>query len=288
MTQQSIPELARFEHILSHRVGYKRINVAALTIYVDDSGTSPQEDVAIAAGWIAPAGNWLRFIKEWSKYAREEGFTAFHMAAAVSRDKKSIFAGWSEKRVERVAHKLRYLTRATAVRGFAFAIKKLDYDDLVTGELRKDAGEHHYTFAIRNLVGRMESWREENGIREPTEYIFDRETKGPRKKEIESVFEQAENEDNCLHRYGIYKGGHSFRDKEVVTPLQGADIFAWCAYQRFVTDRPVKKIAKETFNYFNEHKNGKVEVLYQTREKLAEWVSGIRPKDSFWGVRVIR
>ena len=41
-----------------------------MTIYIDDSGTSPENAVAVAARWIAHTDSWMDFQTDWDK-ARE-------------------------------------------------------------------------------------------------------------------------------------------------------------------------------------------------------------------------
>jgi hypothetical protein len=38
-----------------------------MTIYIDDSGTSPENAVAVAAGWIAHTDSWVDFQADWDK-----------------------------------------------------------------------------------------------------------------------------------------------------------------------------------------------------------------------------
>jgi len=41
-----------------------------MTIYIDDSGTSPENAVAVAAGWIAHTDSWVDFQADWDKARR--------------------------------------------------------------------------------------------------------------------------------------------------------------------------------------------------------------------------
>jgi hypothetical protein len=38
-----------------------------MTIYIDDSGTSPENAVAVAAGWVACTDSWVDFRADWDK-----------------------------------------------------------------------------------------------------------------------------------------------------------------------------------------------------------------------------
>ena len=38
-----------------------------MTIYIDDSGTRPENAVAVAAGWMADTDSWVDFQADWDK-----------------------------------------------------------------------------------------------------------------------------------------------------------------------------------------------------------------------------
>ena len=46
---------SRLEHIMASGRGnsYKGTHIVMFTLYIDDSGTSPTDQVAVAAAWIA-------------------------------------------------------------------------------------------------------------------------------------------------------------------------------------------------------------------------------------------
>jgi len=249
-------ELSRFEHIVSHRENPKAVYVAALTVHFDDSGTHKEAPIAVVAGWISPVAQWKKFVRDWKKAAADEGFKVFHMAEFMANNHKSEFADkdkWNDAKKLRVVRRLREIITQRAVRGFGITVHKKDYDDLVQGDLCNKFGDFHYSWAVSTVIGLLENWRESTRIREPIEYIFDRMTEG--RKEIEQIFLNAESKDDSLHRYGIYKGCHSFRDKAVILPLQAADMMAWLLYQRGLNDVSGKKghpLTVETFDYFNQ------------------------------------
>ena len=56
-----------------------------MTIYIDDSGTSPENAVAVAAGWIAHTDSWVDFQADWDKTRDIDGdkFDSMHMAEFV-------------------------------------------------------------------------------------------------------------------------------------------------------------------------------------------------------------
>src|SRR5438270_7571717 len=117
---------ARLEHILASAYGlnYARVSVAMFTLYIDDSGTSPSNPVAIAAAWIAPVKAWLRLETEWRRVGDKEGFGHFHAAEFAARNPKSDFANWTEEKQWRVIRRLREITKKYVHHGVAFAIPK--------------------------------------------------------------------------------------------------------------------------------------------------------------------
>ena len=249
-------EIARFEHIVSHRDNPKAVYVAAITVHFDDSGTHDQSPVAVVSALISPVPQWKKFSREWKKTAADEGFKMFHTAEFMANNHKSEFANktnWNESKKLRVMRRLRHIICTRTVQGFGITVDKKDYDDLAPQEFRNKFGNFHYTWAVRTVIGLIENWREKHNIREPFEYIFDRMSQG--RHEIDQIFTVAEAHDDALHRYGISKGCHSFRDKAVILPLQASDIAAWLVYQRALNDvsgKQANKITVETFNYIND------------------------------------
>jgi hypothetical protein len=273
-------QLSRIEHIVfSGRGGdCKGILVASLTFYIDDSGTSPREAIAVAAGWIAPIHRWKKFEIEWSRVKEKEGFACFHAAECVASNPKSEFASWDYPKKLGVVRRLRQLIRKYASCGLAIGITKADYDKFVTGGLRERAGKDHYTFAVRGIVGMVENWRERQSIAarsHPTEYVFDwMEPKDRRRKEIDSLFGDLEKEANADARYGLYQGCYSFRRRCDVLPLQASDLLAWAVRQRSQASEahPMTAIAVETFNELASFDDGRwLEAVMHNPKSLETW-----------------
>jgi Protein of unknown function (DUF3800) len=212
----------------------KEVYLAAQTIYIDDSGTSPSNNVAVAAGWIAKMPTWVFFEREWNKVRNIESdkFSCMHTAEFVDgRGDKNEFKGWPLDKKLRVAKRLRKIIKKRAVKGFALGVVKKDYDEVVPEGLKAQGFENHYTYAIRRVLGMIDQWRQNSMRNEPIEYIFDwLDTKDSKRREIEAVFSLAEGQNEAFHRYGIFKGGISFRERQRNSPLQAADMLAWTVY----------------------------------------------------------
>jgi len=260
--------------------------MAALTVYFDDSGTHPGTPSVTVAGWIAHVAQWKRFSRQWNKARKEYGFNAFHMSEFLANNPKSEYADkkkWDEKAQRRLIKVLREITNSRVAKGFAMSVARRDYDELISNSPNRNSligltGAYHYTYAVRCAIGFIEGWRIEQGISEPIEYIFDRMAKGKSKNEIDSVFSAAENEADSLHRYGIYKGCHSFRDKEELLPLQAADLLAYSVFQRDhyrLTGKEMNAITRESFKYFIQRK---LSARFQNRKELEDVVAGIEAR----------
>jgi hypothetical protein len=249
------------------------------TLYIDDSGTSPSQQVAIAGVW-APVRQWLRFESEWTNTMRREGFTCFHTSECVFSNPKSEFANWDEPKKLRVIRRLRQLIKKHVSRGWGIAIHKKDFDAAVTGEFRELVGQHHYTVAIRAMLGHVKKWRDTRPALDHFEYVFDwmqPKTDG-RREEVEAVMNLAPSATNAVEAWGMLAGAYSFRKRCDVVQLQAADLLAWSHYQRamnFYLAKPLHPIAEETLIDF-ERQGDWYESRYYQKDRLKQWVDDVQ------------
>jgi len=256
------------------------------SIYIDDSGTDPNQVVAVAAGWIAKTPAWAALTKEWLRIQTDHGFSCMHMAEFVNGAKKTEFEHWSLSTKEIVLEKLGSQVIGNALKGFSMGIIKKDFDEIVPPELRTLGHKNHYTYAIRAVLGLIHKWRIQEGIfdaEHPIEYIFDHMDKNdPRRLEIENVFATVGTEDESLVNYGLKKDGIEFKSRTTLPPLQAADMFAWTIYRAMkheTKEQDANKLAKLAFRKFCLSKQGLVDGGYNKRQHLVEWVKskGLSP-----------
>jgi Protein of unknown function (DUF3800) len=271
--------VSRLEHIvLSCRHSLKGVNVAALTLYFDDSGTHLESPVAVAAAWISPALRWKRFEAEWEIVKREYGFECFHTAVFMAANQKSEFANWTESKRVKLLRRIEQLCHQRVAQGLAVSVAKKDYDRLVPESLRGQMGRFHYTWALTALIGLVERWRE-NRSDEPTEYILDyigtTGTDLEKRLEIDSLFDYLSNREGAVKRYGISRGCHSFRHRCDLTPLQLSDFLAWSVLQRghnLLTGKvPANEEAARIWDRLT--RSGKVYASMATHQQLKDGVS---------------
>jgi hypothetical protein len=187
------------------------------------------------------------------------------------------FAAWDATKQKRVISRVRQLGKKFGLKGFSLAVKKLDYDEVVSGILEY-ADRYHYTWAIRSMIDLLDKWGLQSNATLPCEYIYDwmdPKTQREAKAEIDTVMAQAEEEACEAGMAGRYTN-YSFRRRQDIPALQSTDALAWTCY-RFALfahlKTPLTKIAKESFDDYNKHRSGKW--LYAagvTRENLKKWV----------------
>jgi len=261
--------------LLNRGLRWGDVSLAMFMIYIDDSGTDPQQAVAIATALIMPSARIMPLDKEWKAFTEKEGFTDFHMSVCVARNPRSQFADWDNEKQLRVISRVRELGKKFGLKGFTLGVKKADYDEVVLPRLEY-ADKYHYTFAIRNL---LDKWGSFSNVIEPFEYIYDwmdRKTQREAKDEIDTVMAQAEQEACEAGMAGRYTN-YSFRRRQDIPALQCTDALAWACY-RFTLfahlKTPLNKIAEDSFNDYNKHQSGTwLHAAGMTKANLEKWVT---------------
>lgn len=270
-------QMSPTKHLIlsAHGSQWMETNLVMFTVYIDDSGTDPKQNVAIAAALVVPAVRLEAFDEKWRAFLKEELISGFHTSECVAGQKKTDFEKWSSSRKKHVCFRVREIAKEFSVKAFSFSVHKADYDEIVpeNDELRTvGGGKHHYTWAVRHTISFLDSWAL-TVTKKPFEYVFDcmgKDKKNERKQEIEMVLAQA---DSVFP--GRYIGHYSFRNREEHPGLQCVDLLAWSSYQfslNAFTGSRLHPIAEDTFWDFENH-------LYKTwlfgvtmtRADLADW-----------------
>jgi Protein of unknown function (DUF3800) len=203
------------------------------TAYVDDSGTDPNQAVAIASAWIVPGRQIIRLENEWDTLRKKHGFSSWHTSEFLAKNKDCEAVNWSDAKLDRVFSRVRQIAKKYGVKVVSFATSKQDYDDAIPPDLRQFSGKFHYTWAIRNLLDRLLGWRRGLG-HPPLEYVFDwLDPKAERKKkrEIEAAIDQAEEAATQNGFAGEFKN-YGFGSREGIPGLQCSDALAWTAFHQ--------------------------------------------------------
>jgi len=194
------------------------------TVYVDDSGTAPDQSVAVAGVLIIPVKQITALDKEWENFKDKCGFSDLHASECAALNQKS-YPGWDDPKVSRVFRRARQITEKYASKAFSFSVYKDEFDPVVPSEWRETGGDNHYTWGIRNLMHALVRWHRAHQISVPFDFVFDNAEGGDR-LEIEMLMAQFESV--CP---GDFVDHYQFRRRKAVPALQCADLLAWTSYQ---------------------------------------------------------
>ncbi|MGH9775959.1 MAG: hypothetical protein ACRD50_13550 [Candidatus Acidiferrales bacterium] len=138
-----------FQHSILSINASPDLPMAMVTVYLDDSGTHQESDVAVAACFISDVRRWTALYDEWLPILEQAGIKdcGFHMADFVAHAEP--YTDWPEGKRDSVFHRLVGLINKYAYQGVVSAVIKADYDRLITGKLREKLGHHHFTFAVQ-------------------------------------------------------------------------------------------------------------------------------------------
>lgn len=242
------------------------------TAYIDDSGTDPKQQVAIATALVIPASRIQMLQMEWDVLRLNEVFSSFHMAefSSPTPPSDSDFVGWEPKKHGQVYETVREIIKDYGAVTVSFAVFKKDYDEVVPPDMRKNAGEFHYTWAVRHLVAALEKWRTYRKVSAPFEFVFDyMHKRDKRRAEIEEVMEQGEE-----IAPGVYSN-YSFRQRERFPGLQCVDVLGWVSYQfalKVFCGKPLVPDAEIGWDDFEGHREGWRLAATIKRSELERWV----------------
>jgi Protein of unknown function (DUF3800) len=235
---------------------WSEINLMMVTLYIDDSGTAPDQHVAIATALIIPASQIIGLEQEWDTLREEEHFRCFHTSECMAKNAKSEFANWDDNKVERVFRRVRQISKKYGARAVSIAVNKKDYDELVPPEFRNYLGKYHYTWAVRQVISLVDQLFPPKPARE---FIFQwLERKNTARKEIEDVMDQAQWLADKEGVRGDYADPH-FRESDDRPGLQCVDAIGWICYQYSLLlfrDTPLRKYVDESWRDLEAHRDG--------------------------------
>jgi len=257
--------------------------------YFDDSGTSAQSAIAIAACYVSTEPGWKRFVSSWDTIRLEEGFDVFHMAEFVAPRAQGHkpWCDWDNAKKERVYARLAAAINDNKRIGIGAAIPKEVYNK-VPNRIREHYGFEHYTFAVRMCLMKVAEWREKSLNMLPMQYIFDWENRESSKRiEISQLL------DGCHEKlkpfFGLDTGGYGFQHKEQFKPLQAADILAWqmnCympkIYPHGETKESVKNFCHSGFIALRQDQE--MDIGFFTEPYMLEWIKRIEKYEAEHGI----
>jgi hypothetical protein len=232
--------------------GWRFVMGDCQTVYVDDSGTEPNQKIAAAAFCASTIDKWQEFLKAWKKIAGREGFELkhFHMTEfAACRPchpcqqclygRKSArehpWRRWSDEKRGSVLRRMAKAIVKYVEFGVGHCYTKADYDEHVRNSparqvANEPVGDEYVTFAVQRCGGSLAQWRSENSRRDRLTFVFDSSSPKER-KEIADVFFAAANDReqivNGVEQWFSPEDGVSYESRKITHQLLSADILAW-------------------------------------------------------------
>jgi hypothetical protein len=237
------------------------------TVYIDDSGTAPDQKVVIAAAMIVPATKIVVLDRAWADFDTGYGFNGdFHSSICAARNPHSIFADWSDRKVRNALRRARGIMKRHASKLISMSINKDDFSAEAPAEWLKVGGRDPFTWAFRSLLNRLRAWNSAQKNPLPFQYVIDW-VEPKERGEIEMLMAQFES------AYpDEYEGRYEFKKRKMVPALQCCDLLAWSAFSasRYAfLNTPMHHFASASFRDLKGNLNGAwYEDLAHTRAML--------------------
>jgi hypothetical protein len=240
------------------------------TVFIDDSGTDPNQKVAMASALVVPTRQLAALNAEWSTFLLNEHISSFHASVCVSQNNKSEFASWDSAHVLRATDRIRQISRKYAIKAFSFAADKSSYDATLTDAEKELFGKSHFTWALQHLLNLLEQWIGDRGVR--FECVFDWMQNSPAKAEVEYV----------MH---AYTAPARFEKRSATPGLQCVDLLAWSSYhvaRSHFYEYAINAIALHNYRAFAHFPGEWLTARSITPADLRDWVTSsvrLRPDD---------
>src|SRR6187200_3068742 len=139
-----------------------------LTAYFDDSGTHNSSEVVIWAGLFGNPNQWALLDDYWaaakSPCPGKEAITRFHMWDCDQSLGECL--GWKRHETDFLASELTQIIIKCGIYGYACAVWRQDYDELVKGEVRTVYGDAE-GYCVRSCYVRGLDWAREHAPHDP-------------------------------------------------------------------------------------------------------------------------
>lgn len=204
-----------------------------LAAYFDDSGTHTggrggPSKVVIVAGLVGTETRLTYLERNWQRHldrplcGRKDRLSRFHMVDC--NESRGEFAGWSRTETDYFCQQLRETIIEAEVALYGVAIARQDWDELITGDVRRTLGDAE-GYCISQCFVCALRWARANTFDPRMTFVFD--------KRIPEIERRARAMGDAFERYPTTPQvvGTAFLSSAAVLPLQAADLFAWELYQ---------------------------------------------------------
>ena len=186
-----------------------------LNAYVDGSGTGDPR-LLVLAGYIADAGTWLEFSKEWKSQLSEAGLPYFKMHEQASRPE---IAAWFYRVIER--HDIKAAVSCVIHTDELVKVNRsIRYPSNI---VNVQEIENPYYFGFKAIIDVLAQNQSELGILEPVDFIFDEQSEKGRVLKAWGLIKSSSAPEfaELMGEIPVYGN-----DKDMM-PLQAADLYAW-------------------------------------------------------------
>ncbi len=194
--------------------------LVTLAGYFDASGTGPDAQVFVIAGFVSTAERWIAFEPEWRAALAAEDLKDFHMTDYVAR--QGAYLDWDEDRRRRVLGRLIEIVGRHALLAVASAVTLPAYNRLLPAHAKKAVG-NPYTISLSRCTGEVRAWADHYGFTDKMQVFVESGRDG--KHEFFGPLSADRRNKPWQRKMGIL--GFSIVDKHEFPQLQPADILAW-------------------------------------------------------------
>jgi hypothetical protein len=242
-------------------------------IYLDDSGTDPNQEVVVVAGYISTAREWKKLSAAWRNVLKRYGVPYFHMTEFMSRRGSKLFPkqAWPDERKNELITELVGIVGRGAMCQIGHAIPKHDWNAVVDARVKQHIGGP-FAVCLNVCLRHALQWLPADlAPEERVGVVFDQGTQADTRHLLWAYgLEQRIRQEHGDHRLGPLQ----FDDKRSCPPLQAADIPALLHYQ-YVRDKDyaagrVRQVYERLAQRFGQ-KN--VRMSYMSEASLRDYVA---------------
>jgi Protein of unknown function (DUF3800) len=230
--------------------------LAFFTVYLDDSGTAPDQPIASASALIIPEKRISELESNWNRFVKVQGISDFHASAcAALKSKEKQYWDLDEEQKKHIFTRARQFCKGYGVQTFGFSVYKESRASVFSEDFRYYSGDH-YIWALRHILRNIEQWRKTRAIKEPMHYIFDWQEIGSdcREEIVDVMAQMAEQYNEDIH--------FNFGRRKDIPGLQCVDLISWLSLQLGLNNfhnKPMEGLASECIkdfeNYFPNEKH---------------------------------
>jgi hypothetical protein len=245
--------------------------MAMLTAYLDESYNhfnqkKPDEPLIYTVDClVSTTDKWKKFGKQWRAALKSAELDGFHMSEFENH--KGQYANWSNLKRVAFFKRLKRIIKSNVLYGVSLSLHCAAYDELVTGEVRKEMGKTHYGFDVRMIITHLSQWADENSYHNPIHYVF--AELGKQGGELDKIFKDCLKDPETKKQFrlnGMWTKG-TMRD---VVQLQAADIIAYEMNKRAVNDLGTDRKVRKSLDSLRLDRD--FAPLYFGRNELLKWM----------------